>query len=397
MILARNAILIKIALLLSALFLPVSNQVAAESVHWPTEQWRENLADPKGEKGKEVQSLQAYLFPKDVTVENFSGIQTDGVVIVKDGEIVFEQYRAPYHKNKVHLSWSMAKSFTNALYGIAVLQGKLNLDDPVDKYVPLRESELEPLKLKHVLQMSSGLDWKETYEDEPYRSNVIAMLFASGRMDMGSYVADVDRIYPPGTYWRYSSGDTNLLSKALSVALGAGYQDFPWEELFQPLGMGKVTFEQDSSGIFVGSSYIYATPRDFARFGYLFLNDGVWDGKRILPEGWVEFSTSLSPGLSADARSTFANHGAHWWLNQGDESRGLPRSWENAPLDTYGAFGHWGQSVVIIPSHNIVATRVANDRDKTFDLDTYLGMVIKAFGNSALDNATEMAHTGSEQ
>lgn len=376
----RNAILIKIALFISLTAQSlVSWADSLDADYWPTQQWRENLADANGKNAEALNALQTYLFPSDLPAEGFQGIQTDGVVIVKDGEIVFEQYRAPYHKDKIHLSWSMAKSITNALFGAAVLQKKIDVDDRLDRYVPMAESEFEPLSIRHVLQMASGLEWKETYEKEPYRSNVLAMLFASGRQDMGEYVAAVEAAYPPGTHWRYSSGDTNLLSKALSAALGEGYSDFPWQAIFKPLGMKKVIFEHDGSGTYIGSSYVYATPRDFARFGYLFLKDGVWEGKRLLPEGWVEFSTDLSPGLSADTRSEFANHGAHWWVNAADESRGLPRSWENAPLDTFGAFGHWGQSVVIIPSLNIVATRVANDRDGSFDLDTYLGLVVKAF------------------
>ena len=340
---------------------------------WPTQGWQENKADPQLPT---LQALANYLFPSDASRETPIGVQTDGMIIVHGGKIVYERYREPYHVDKLHLSWSIAKSFLNALVGIAVKNGVLDIEDPVNDFVPVNVSDLPPIKLVNLLQMSSGIDWQETYENDPYGSNVIAMLFGSGRQDMGAYVAKVNQKYLPGSHWYYSSGDTNLLSKVLKVALGAKYEDYPWDVLFTPLGMGGVVFEQDGAGTFIGSSYMYATPRDYARFGFLFLHNGVWEGKQMLPENWVAFSTSLASGLGPHSEIDFGNYGAQWWLNKGDKNKGLEVAWSNAPEDMYGAFGHWGQSIVIIPSLDLVAVRTANDRDKTFDMNTYLGYLV---------------------
>lgn len=227
--------------------------------------------------------------------------------------------------------------------------------------------------------MSSGLFWDEGYESSPLKSLVIAMLYTRGRRDMGRFAAEQEVVHPPGQRFYYSSGTSNLLSLALRHALGdERYQTYFWDELYNILGMRHVTMERDMSGTFVASSYMYLPPRELAKFGFLYLNDGVWDKKRVLPEGWVKYTvtmasayytTPLTPTLAKD------NPGAHWWLNLGIPERGVAPPWPRAPRDTFAAEGHWGQFLFVIPSLDLVIVRTGDDRDGSFDVNTFLGLI----------------------
>lgn len=330
--------------------------------YWPTDDWRtaegaEGL-DPAG-----AAELDTYLFTRTGNDQDRKGIRTDGVVIVRGGKIVFEKYARGYTKDTPHLIWSAAKSVTSALVGIASSEGRFKLTDPVHKFFPSMNDGLKAeMTVEHVLQMSSGLDWNEGYEASPLDSSVIAMLYTAGRGNMPQFTSGFRLRHRPGTRWYYSSGDTNLLSGILRKTMSEDeYQNYPWTKLFDPIGMKRVTFERDRAGHFVGSSYVYAPPRELAKFGFLFLNDGMWENKRILPEGWVTYSRTLAPAYYAHPVPGEA-YGAQWWQNARTPSTEAP--WPDAPLDTYVAMGHWGQRIYIIPSMDIVAVRVGDDRYK---------------------------------
>ena len=208
----------------------------------------------------------------------------------------------------------MAKSVTNALVGILTMKGKLSLKGPVP--VPEWQKANDPrqvITLDHLLRMSSGLEWVEAYAERPV-SDVNMMLLL--KPDMAAYVASKPLAAKPDTVWRYSSGTTNLIRRIIRDALGTkeSYWEFPRRELFNKIGMRSAIWETDASGTFIGSSYLYATARDYARFGLLYLNDGVWQGERILPEGWVAYSTTPTPAAPK------GQYGAHFWLNGGKDS-----------------------------------------------------------------------------
>jgi len=330
--------------------------------YWPTEDWR-TAEGPEALDAAGAAEVDSYLFTRTGNDLDRKGIRTDGVVVIRGGKIVFEKYARGYTRETPHLIWSAAKSFTSALVGIAVAEGRFKLTDPAHKYYPsLKDGMKSEITVEHILQMSSGLDWNEGYEASPLDSSVIAMLYTAGRGNMPHFTAGFRLRHRPGTRWYYSSGDTNMLSGILRKTLSEDeYQNYPWKKLFEPIGMKNVTFERDRAGHFVGSSYVYAPPRDLAKFGFLYLNNGEWNGKQILPEGWVTYSRTLAPAYNGHPVAGEA-YGAQWWQNAKTASTQAP--WPDAPLDTYVAMGHWGQRIYVIPSLDIVAVRVGDDRYK---------------------------------
>ena len=266
---------------------------------------------------------------------------TRAVLVVRDGKLVAERYGFGASVTTPLQGWSMAKTVHAALIGILVGQGKLHLAGPAP--VPEWSAPEDPrhaITLEQLLHMTSGLHFEEDYAD--LESNAVQMLFA--RPDAGAYAASQPLDHPPGTHWQYSSGTTNVLSRLVRQTVDgtpADYQAFPRDALFEPIGAPSFVLEPDPSGTFVGSSFVYATARDWARLGLLFASDGVWSGRRLLPEGWVRFLTTLEP-LSG------GRFGAHMWLDSG----------------TYALEGYEGQYVTVIPSRRLVVVRLGvNEAD----------------------------------
>lgn len=327
------------------------------------------------------ESLEHYLFPSAEKAQG--GAHTDGVVILREGRVVYERYGNGYNAETPHLVWSVSKSFSNALLGIAVLDGKIRTEDSLCQYFPeLNGGDHCAITLNHLLRHTSGLKWVETYEGSgsPAESSVLSMLYGEGRVDMGGFTARHPLEAKPGVLWKYSSGGTNLALGALQRALGEKtFSTYPWKRLFEPLGMKHVTFERDGRGVFIGSSYLYAPPLELAKFGQLFLQDGVWEGKRILPKGWVKYSTTPTDALknAPPAGVKRSSAGASWWLNIAVPEGKVPAGWPSAPEDTYVASGHWGQAIVVIPSKKLVAVRVGDDRGATFTEDAFIARVLE--------------------
>jgi CubicO group peptidase (beta-lactamase class C family) len=201
------------------------------------------------------------------------------------------------------------------------------------------------------MHMSSGLKFKEAYDDP--LSDVVRMLFTN--TDSGAFASSMPAEAPPDTRWQYSSGATNIISRIVRrSAAGSlkGYFSFPGKALFNKLGMASAVMEPDPSGTFVGSSFMYATPRDWARFGLFCLNDGVWGGELILPSGWMKYSTTPAPAAPK------AMYGAQFWLNAGDPSNPTDRWRPKAPNDMYSLWGFEGQYVSMVPSRRLVIVRL---------------------------------------
>jgi hypothetical protein len=197
--------------------------------------------------------------------------------------------------------------------------------------------------------MRSGLKFSEVYAD--FSSDVIEMLF--NQPDTAAYAARQPLNFTPGTTWNYASGTSNILSAIVRRTVGdPAYWGWPREVLFDPLGMTSATLEPDASGTFVCSSFMFATARDWARFGQLFLQDGTWDGRRILPVDWVKFSTTPT------SQSPLGNFGAHWWLRLGPEIGGGTNAAARISRDAFFAIGHEAQTLTVIPSRQLVAVRL---------------------------------------
>lgn len=257
-------------------------------------------------------------------------------VVLHKGGVVAERYDEGITPETKLLSWSMAKSFTNALVGVMVKDGLVDIYAPTD--IPeWQNDERKNITLNDLMQMQSGLKWNEDYGS---RSDVNLMLFRE--QDMGLYALNKPLEQEPGTYWYYSSGSTNIIMRYLRGKFPSD-QDFLVyirTKLFAPLGIRDVVFEPDMSGTPIGSSYLYTTAMDFARFGQLYLDDGCVDSLRILPEGWAEYTAT-------PASNSENGYGAYFWLNKGKE---LP----DVPEDMFYCKGHDGQRIFIIPSKDLV-------------------------------------------
>ncbi|MEZ4448479.1 MAG: serine hydrolase [Nannocystaceae bacterium] len=344
----------------------------APRTEWPTEGWPTATPESVGVDPGALAHLADYAFARNGDDHDRKGQRTNALVIIKEGKLVFERYARGYTADTPLLTWSVSKSVAGTLVGRAVMDGRLDVNDPVARHYPPADRDgVREIRVHDLLRMSSGLDWNETYETSPIFSSVMAMLYTRGKDDMAAFVASHDLAHPPGTRWSYSSGDTMLMMGALRGAVGEeAWAEYPWTALFDKIGMRTAVWERDGAGTYVGSSYLYASARDLAKWAFLYLNDGVWAGERLLPEGWVAFSltmapayyqTELTPGTLDD------NPGAQVYLNVGDPSRAVPKPWPAAPDDLFAAQGHWGKSIFVIPSHDLIVVRLGDDRHYACD------------------------------
>lgn len=285
----------------------------------------------------------------DVMNESKNGVPayTRAVVILYDGEIVAEKYAAGFDKNTVMLGWSMSKSLTGTLIGILIKQGRLDINAPapVEQW---KNDNRHEITLKNLLQQTSGLDFDEDYKSP---SDVTRMLFNKG--DMAAYTIARPLKYKPGTVFNYSSGNSNVLSRIVRNTVGEdAYTGFPYIALFHKINAYSFLLEPDASGTYIGSSYSYATPRDFARFGLLYYNNGVWNGEQLLPLDWVAEARKPAPCDSLQ------RYGYQFWLNGFKEENPSERKYPDAPSDLFHCSGYGGQFVFIIPSKKLVIVRM---------------------------------------
>lgn len=277
------------------------------------------------------------------------------VLVAVDGKIVDERYADGFSRGTPFLSWSAAKSVTATLVGAAALRGYLDLNDPA----PVPEWRSDPAKANitwnDLLRMQSGLAFEEAYDKT--RSDVNRMLFEAA--DTGAVAAKQDVIHAPGEFWSYSSGTTNLISRTLRQVLdeaGVDYHHFAREAIFNPLAATSFVLEPDASGVFIGSSFAYATARDWARLGQLYLQNGVWKDQRLLPDGWAAY-------VAEPAGASDGQYGAHFWLNR-EGANGRERFMPGVSEDVYFMAGHDGQYVFIIPSKRTVIVRTGLTRGR---------------------------------
>lgn len=292
---------------------------------------------------------------------------TRALVVVHQGHIVAERYAEGFDRRTPLLGWSAGKSITATVAGLLVDDGRLSLDDPAP--VPAWDAPEDPrrgITLRHLLHMTSGLHFGEHYQPG---SDVIRMLFAEP--DMGGYAAAMPLQHPPGAVWNYSSGTTNLLSRIIRARTGGslrGMTAYARRKLFEPAGMTSVVWSADLAGVPVGSSYVYATARDWARFGMLYLNEGMAGDRRVLSEGWVAFVRT------PDGMAEEGGYGGHFWLNRGD---GRPLA--DLPGDSFFAAGHNGQYIAVIPSRETVIVRLGwTPEGESFDANGYFSRILAA-------------------
>ena len=282
--------------------------------------------------------------------------RTQAVVVVQDGKVIAERYADGIGVDTQLRGFSMTKSVVNALIGILTQQGLVtpSFPAPIAEWRgaadPRREIEVE-----HLMRMTSGLALDETNSGFDPSSQ---MVYLHG--DMAGFAVTAPLIETPGTRWAYSSATTQILARIIRDAAGGPEQSLKlaWRELFNPLGMRNVTLEFDASGTLQGSSAMLASARDWARFGLLYLQDGVVGGRKILHEDWVDLSAAAT--LDTD-------YGAGFWTNRSEHERAKRRIAMGIPRDAFFAVGDLGQRIVILQSQRMVIVRLGDSVDPTGD------------------------------
>jgi CubicO group peptidase (beta-lactamase class C family) len=286
-------------------------------------------------------------------------VRTHAVLVLQGGRVLAERYAPGFDADTPHIGWSMTKSVLNALIGVLVREGRLDVHQPAP--VTAWRAAGDPrgeITVDHLLRMSSGLRFDERYMWP--LCDAVEMLFR--QPDVAGFAAALPLDYALDTHWAYSSGTSNILAGVILDALDGdrdAYRAFPRRALFEPLGLRRALIETDASGTFIASSFGYATAREWARFGQLYLQDGMWEGRRLLPEGWVDYSRTPTPPAPQ------GRYGAHFWLNAGAPDDPRDRLYPSLPRDLYYASGFQGQTITVVPSRDAVIVRLGrtNDRD----------------------------------
>lgn len=390
-----------------------------EGVSWPTNEWE--TGDMNAETAARVQPLidRAMAGEKQSPMG-----ETRAIIIIHKGRMVFETYREGFTEDTPQMSWSLAKSFTSALVGRAVQLGLIeSIDDIMPTPFPEGDPRGQ-ISWLHWLNMTEGLSNHELDREAAVHENVIAqMMFGRGKFDVAQFAVDELEVESePGEVWKYSTAGYHLIGWALVDVQSEGrnkydfddaefrafrvsalrdirhavkFGDMPesqharakqilaralnwppekrWQnlqnvffyawtrhKLLNLMGVKDFQPEFDSAGTYLGGSHIWATPRDYAKFGYLYLRDGVWEGERLLPEGWVDFSRSKSTGANTNL------YGAGFWITAGGEEPTMPQAPRTPPWDAFNANGSEGQTIWIVPSRDLVIVRTGQ-MENTFE------------------------------
>ncbi|MCY4644155.1 MAG: serine hydrolase [Bacteriovoracales bacterium] len=359
------------------------------SAGWPTYSWPTRSLAQAGIDENKFSKFLDYTFLKGkfgtledciaASKEEEKDFQTNSLVVIKDGYLVYEQYACGYKKHHKHILWSVSKSIMATLVGMAKFEDRIDITRSVSSYVEVPQTQTwEQMKVDDLMRMSSGLDWREKYEDSPTDSDVINTLYGSGSDDIIKYIFKRPLKHIPGERFDYSTGDTELLTHVLNTALGGqeAILDFAHDNLFGTLGISDFTIEKDSSGQhFYGGSHFYLTPRDLAKIGLLNKHRGLWDEKRLYSTDWYDYFTTEAPSWSkSDTEDPI--YGALWWLNRDTEERNRP--YPSAPEDSFFAEGHFGQILAVIPSLDLIVVRNGSDTEKEIDMDKFLALLIRS-------------------
>lgn len=286
--------------------------------------------------------------------------RTRSVLVLYKDKLITEKYESGFTKNSKLLGWSMTKSITGTMFGVLQKQKKFDIYKPA----PIAEWQNDGRKVittNDLLHMNSGLEWVENYNTI---CDATIMLFESE--DMAKVQLEKPALFKPNTHWNYSSGTSNLLSAILRKQFKTHqeYLDFWYSALIDKIGMNSAVIETDMVGNYVGSSYAWATTRDWSKLGLLYLHKGNWNGEQILDESWVKY-------VSTPTNTSNGDYGAQFWLNAGGK-------YKDAPRDMFYCSGFQGQKVFIIPSLDLVIVRMGLTDDLEFDFNVFLKEVVSA-------------------
>jgi CubicO group peptidase (beta-lactamase class C family) len=336
---------------------------------WPMGDVLEEMPLPRGIDADALRAASDWAFERDTPEQ-----VTLSLIIVHGDQIIHERYRDGVSFTTKTRTWSTAKSIGVTLIGMLVDQGLMALDEPLGiEWLPeSRTPQHDPrneITLRNVLNMSSGLYTVDNNNME-YATGSGLAYWAGASIVNGARSRGL--IHEPGTYWDYENYDTILAVYAMKLALGdpQTYLDFPKRALLDKLGMRNTFLSVDRFGDFVLSSQVYTTARDLARFGMLYLQNGVWQGERLISEDWIEFVRTPAPATAEIGNA----YGGQWWL--------VPDNRTDVPRDAYSTSGNRGQYVIVVPSHNLVIVRRGLDYGRQgFNRWDLTREVLKAFGN----------------
>jgi CubicO group peptidase (beta-lactamase class C family) len=363
-------------------FLSSSFGVSAET-RWPIPDW---------EIGRNQQIQMS--IPQCENFKSFATkskeFLTEGLVVIKDGVIEYEFYDAKYTAKTPHILWSVSKTITGALLGIAVKEGRINLEQNLDEFYSDRKNRerYQDIKIKNLFYFDTGFIWDEYYTGDVKFSSVLNILYGKGHTDIARYASSKKLISQgPGYKFNYSTGTPAITMAVLKKVYGDDYNQMPWKNLFDPIGMTGVHFEQDHSGVFNGGSAAFATPRDMARLGYLYLNNGMWNGQEILSPDWIKKTKQVSPGYLSSGTvirdiTDDGVYGGSIWLNK-TVKPGLGRPYPTSPSDMFLAMGHYGQLIIVLPSQNMVIARTGYDQEYNSKVDEFVSRAIACFNDPA--------------
>ena len=327
----------KIFLVISILILlniggPMSSMLNPTMV-WPGEEWDVSTPEEQGMNSTKLVEMNQFL-------ENENAV-FDSILIIRNGYIVFEEYPARYSNTSRHVIYSVTKSFTSTLIGIANDLGYLEINQSVmeifsDWTIANVDSQKESITIEHLLTMTSGLDWNEW---DPQLPNDRALMESSD--NWVQYTLGKEMVHEPGEHYEYSTGTSHLLSAIINITTGQSTLSFAEEHLFGPIGIQNPSWPEDPQGIHSGGNLLSMTPRDMARLGHLYLNDGLWDANQIISADYVNQSTETRRIIQPDT-----GYGWQWWSTP---SRG-----------SFEARGAFGQFIVVIPDWDIVVVVTDN-------------------------------------
>lgn len=360
----------------------------AADVAWPTREWPTGPLPASLDRAA-LDQLLAVVGQKHPTMG-----ETRAVVIIQGGRLVLERYAPGFGAGTALISWSVAKSITQALVGIAVARGLVDIDKPMGNPRWAPGDPRAAITWRQWMNMVDGQQFNEIGVSSVTQHDSARMLFGEGRRDVAAFAAALPLVHPPGKRWNYNSGGVNLMADALGRLFAPGVTapaerrtrtaEAMARELFTPLGMTSAQPQFDATGTFLGSALFYATARDYARFGLLYLRDGVWEGRRILPAGWVDLART---GTRAEWGGRY---GAGWWIEPargasvGDPFRSLREADKDA-TDLFSAQGFQGQLILVAPSRDLVLVRlgVLDDRVGWAPLREWSQRITKLFPMAA--------------
>ncbi|HUS82826.1 MAG TPA: serine hydrolase [Dehalococcoidia bacterium] len=319
----------------------------AQANVWPGDVWGVSTPEDQGMDAARLEDVASYCAKHNC----------GATVITRHGRIVWERYWLGWDENSTDNSWSMAKSITDALIGIAIKEGKIEgVGQSAADFIPeWRDTDKEEITLRNLLSMTSGLLWNEDY----FEKSDVTMMITSD--DQTGYAVNRPRFHDPGDDWYYSSGDTQLFSAIIRAATGMEAGQYAQEKLFGPIGIKGAWWDTDNAGNTMTYCCVHTTARNFARFGYLYLRNGRWNDKQVVPEGWV--AESIKPSQWENP-----SYGYFWWLQD------LP----DAPKDTFLADGFQTKRIYVIPSLDIVAVRIGENDGDNWDDNAFLKPIVES-------------------